>query len=447
MKIIAILAVLICMFAMFKVKREYKGAIMILGSMLFTLVDVPGVPLHGANMLIPLAFLISEFGHFKRLFRQAQGTVIWKLMGVALLMSFLTIITSPHVSGANPIRYFIQGELLFKYFALLYAFWTFGNTESLRPTLKLTFAGMLILTAIAAINYLTKSADFVGVMMQGREVQVGEEGVAANQMFTYSDRFRVQAMFSNPFDYGYMCVLMILLHLYGWSKKMESKGIFLVVLACALFGVVTCGCRTILLCAMVGVGIYMLTAYKLSKSAKYCVMAALALVASYSFVPIVQEQVDKMATMFEKNSDVGGSSLELRALQYGAVLYHIQDSPLFGCGYGYFNLDLGWADGQDRLVDKDLAGLEGVVMNYLLERGVVGLTLYLIFYISLIVYCFKRRNISRETAALGLSVLAVYLAFANMTGELLSVYPTLLMMGFVVKVIESAKITPPRMVN
>lgn len=41
--------------------------------------------------------------------------------------------------------------------------------------------------------------------------------------------------------------------------------------------------------------------------------------------------------------------------------------------------------------------------------------------------------------AFGISVLSVYLAFANMTGELLSVYPTLLLLGYVFKVIDNKR--------
>ena len=40
------------------------------------------------------------------------------------------------------------------------------------------------------------------------------------------------------------------------------------------------------------------------------------------------------------------------------------------------------------------------------------------------------------TTAFGISVVSTYLSFANMTGELLSVYPTLLLLGYVFKVID-----------
>ena len=150
--------------------------------------------------------------------------------------------------------------------------------------------------------------------------------------------------------------------------------------------------------------------------------------------------------MFESKSDVGGSSLEMRYMQYAAVLYHVQDSPLLGKGYHYFLIDMGWQDGFLGLRDDRLYGLEGVTMVYILERGFIGLFIYLLIYISLIMYCIKNKQIDRKLSALGISILTVYLLFANMTGELKSVYPTLLLMGMAIGIMETKKsqLTPPQ---
>lgn len=442
MKFIAIITVLICCVSMFRINRESKIAILILGSMLFSLVNVPAVPLHSANMLLPFSFLLSELKNLKNLIKQTRHTIIWNLTGVSIIMVIITIVTSPHLSDVTNIRYFIQYELFFKYFAILYAFWSFGKDEnSIKATLKYTFWGIIILTFFGLLNYITKTADFVGTMLAGAEtLYAGDTSLDVNESFTYQDRFRVQSMFVNPFDYGYICLLILILHIYGFTQKKEKKLIFYIVVIGSVFGIVTCGCRTILLCAVIGFCVYMLIAYKLKKKIKYGLFMIFICIGSYQFIPAVQETTDKMLSVFEKNSDVGGSSLEMRTIQYAAVMYHIQDSPLFGCGYNYFNIDLGWGQGKEYLKDSRLAGLEGVVMNYLLERGFCGLIFYLIFYISLITFCYRNKQYSRSIAALGLSILTVYICFANMTGELKSVYPTLLIMGYVIKMIYQKRI-------
>lgn len=440
MKAIAIIAVLICCLLMFVVRREYKAGILIMGTIVFTVVSIPAVPFHNANILLPLSFLLSEVKHLNAMIRSTRGKLIWNLMGIAILLSVLTIIASPHLRDAESLRIFVQGELFFKYFVLLYAFWAFSSEESIRPTLRITFYAMIVLTIFGILNSLTKSADFISVMMEGAsKTTVSSNGEDAGQVYMTSSRFRVQAMFLSPFDYGYICVLMLLLHIYGFIHKYETKLKFLVVASCCIFGILSCGCRTNIFCALIGVSVFFLLAYKLGKSIRLSLLGIFLACISYMCVPAVQEIFDNMMTMFDKNSNVTGSSMELRAVQYAAVLYHIQDNPLFGCGYQYFLIDMGWGQGREFLLDSRLAGLEGVIMNYILERGFIGVFLYLLFYISILYYFYKNRKKASMTIALGISVLSAYLAFANMTGELSSVYPTLLLLGYVFKVIDNKR--------
>jgi len=445
MKIIAILTIisaLICMALMFRVKRENKVAILFFGAMVFNIVRLPG-GLPYVNTLLCVCFIISELGNIGRLFKTTKRTLIWKLFLLTILMAAITIINSPHLRTASSIREFVQMELLVKYFALLYGFWAIREQKAYRPILKATFVGIIILTAFGILNYITKTADFVAVMTQGQSNQVFENDLGG-QRFTFADRFRVQSMFSNPFCYGYICILTLFLHIYGYSTKMENRRVFIIVAICSIFGIVSCGCRTVLFCTIASIGVYLLTAYKPKRTLKVCTYAILVSLALYVSFPAVQEKTETMMSMFDKNSKYEGSSIEMRTLQYAAVFNHIQGSPLFGCGYNYFNIDMGWGEGGKKtLVDSDLWGLEGVVMGMLLERGIVGLTLYLLFYIALIVYCWRNKNYSKQIIALGLSLLTSYLLFANMTGELSSVFPTLLLLGSVVGVTETIRNTPP----
>lgn len=440
MKTLAIIAVIICCVLMFFLKREYKASIMIMGTILFTLVSVPIVPLHNANILLPLCFLISEMQNISILIQSAKRSVVWKLLGLSLMSAVLTIFFSAHLHEINSVCLFLQTELFFKYFALLYAFWAYSSDESIMPTLKVTFYAMIVLTLFGIMNYITKTAEFVSALTTGIErTGISESGVDAGKYFLNSERFRVQSLFLNPFDYGYICVLMFLLHLYGYINKYERKIVFVIVALCCIFGIVSCGCRTNIFCWLVGFSVYFLLAYRLEKTIRLSFIIILSFALVYIFVPFAQDVVNHMMTMFDKNSNVQGSSLELRSVQYAAVLFHVKNNLLFGCGYHYFLIDMGWGQGLEYLADSRLAGLEGVALAYILERGFVGLFLYFAFYLLAIFYLFKNRKIVPQTCALGIAVLCVYLSFANMTGNLLSVYPTLLLLGYVFKVVDCKK--------
>ena len=87
----------------------------------------------------------------------------------------------------------------------------------------------------------------------------------------------------------------------------------------------------------------------------------------------------------------------------------------------------------------DLAGVEGVYLIYLLERGIVGLLFYVLFYATIVFWLYRNRKWDVETAALGISSVSGYLVFAVMTGELSAVPPTLLVAGMCIRLLYTAK--------
>ena len=130
--------------------------------------------------------------------------------------------------------------------------------------------------------------------------------------------------------------------------------------------------------------------------------------------------------------------MAMRMEQYDATLENIDEGKIaFGMGKGYFVNDLGW--GENERVDERLQGLESVVFSYLLERGIVGLALWATFYILIFFYLIQNRSDYKSITGLGTSIVILYLLFAIGTGELLSVYPTMLLLGYVFKAIEYDK--------
>ena len=127
--------------------------------------------------------------------------------------------------------------------------------------------------------------------------------------------------------------------------------------------------------------------------------------------------------------------MAMRMEQFDATLENIDKGKIFfGMGRGYFANDLGW--GENERVDERLAGMESVIFGNLLERGIVGLVLWVAFYSLIFFYLKKHRSAYKSITGLGMSFLVLYLLFAIGTGELLSVYPTMLLLGYVFKAIE-----------
>lgn len=432
--------------AMFRIKTEYKIGILFLMFQLFSFAKIP--VLGRVTFLIPTCFLISELRNFRKIKAYLKNTVISTDLMLFLVSILILIIFSPHLHDINTIRYVLQEEVLFKYFLLIYGFYACRNISQLKKIIDLSLICLCVMTLFGVLNYITKSSYYVGALMGGYDTSSMFNGAMNfSAMFADSSRFRVNSTFLNPFDYGFMCIALALFYSYAFQKKIIKKKIYYFSLLACAFGVVACGSRTTILVAMIAGLVYVFCAFQLGKKIKLLFVVFFISIIGYLTIPAVAEKVDFAMSAFDENSDVGGSSMEGRTAQYAAVFYHIKDSPLFGKGYMYFTIDLGWGKGKDYIVDKDLFGLEGVAMNYLLERGFVGYVFYLLFYIILFVYLIKNRRKGKNEFALGVSILAAYLAYANMTGELFSAQPTLLILGCTIGIIYNKNINNNKVWN
>ena len=427
MKIAAFIVTLLACCLMFFIKREWKAAMLVMGAMTLTLVDIPSVPLRKANLLLQVAFLLSEWRNLPLFFKRLLHTpYLWTALLTVSFSALLAALTSPYTSLKETIEY----ELLFKYFAIGYAFWAVKNEQSLKPILRISLYCLIVLTVFGVLNYIDKNAMFVNALTEGKTTLY--EDVALGDVYTESSRFRVQSMFNYAFDYGYMCVAILLLHLHGWYRHLESKTEFIIAIACCSFGILTCECRTVWMSAALSIACYYLWTFQLIRNVMYGIVAMMVMILSYNTVPAVEEKVNQVTDIFVENSETSGSSIQLRMSQYMYVAIEIEGQEWLGLGKGY------WAYKyvEDPESIRDLLGVESVILQTLLERGFVGLALWAAFYTIIFRYFWRNRKRMRKLTGLGVGILTLFLFFSIGTGELGSVYPTMLLLGFVIKSIE-----------
>ena len=431
MKNAAFIVTLVCCCLMFYIKREWKAALLVMGAMTLTLVNIPGIPLHNANFLLQAAFILSEWHHWPQHFRELRRTpCLWILLLLVSVSVMLAELTSPYVN----FRLFLQSELLFKYFALAYAFWAVKDEKSLKPVLQVSLYCLIVLTFFGVLNYIEKNAIFVNALAEGMKSTASED-IAFGDFYTENARFRVQSMFKYPFDYGYICVAILILHLHGYHRHLESIRAFVIALVCCLFGILTCGCRIVWVGAIFSIACYSMWVFRLSRNVMYGIIAVILLIIAYNTVPAVEDKVNKVTDIFVENSETGGSSIQLRMSQYLYVLVYTEGNEWLGLGEGYWSHT--YAEDPDSVYG--LAGVESVILKYLLERGIIGLVLWAMFYTIIFFYFWRNRKRRKALTGLGVSILALYLVFSIGTGELGSVYPTMLLLGMAMKMIESKK--------
>ena len=430
MKNIAIIVTLVCCCLMFVVKREWKVALLVMGTMSLTLVNIPSIPLHNANFLLQASFLLSEWNQL-----QQHAKKLWSmpyLVGLLLLISASALLAAL-TSQYTEIKETIQSELLFKYFAIAYAFWAVKNEKSLKPVLQVSLYCLIVLSFFGVLNYIEKSAMFVNALTEGRVNKV--YNVAIGDVFTKSDRLRVQSMFKSPFDYGYICAAMLLLHLHGWRRHLESKRAFVIALVCCSVGILICGCRIVWVSALFSIACYSMWVFQLNRNVMYGMIAMILMIMSYYTIPAVEDKVNKVTDIFVENAETRGSSIQMRMSQYAYVLIYTEGNEWLGLGKGF------WAHtyAENKESVSGLYGVESVILSYRLERGIIGLILWATSCTIFFLYFWRNREKRKALTGLGASVLTLYLVFSIGTGELGSVYPTMLLLGMTMKMIESKK--------
>ncbi len=182
MKFVAIIVTLVCCCLMFFVKREWKAALLVMGAMTLTIVNIPGIPLHKANYLLQASFLLSEWNHLRYHF-----ILFWR---TSYLRNLLLLVSGSTLLAAFTTQYvetneFLQSELLFKYFAFAYAFWAFKDEKSFKPILRISLYCLIVLTVFGVLNYIDKNAMFVNALTEGRTSLV-QEDVSLGDVYTDS---------------------------------------------------------------------------------------------------------------------------------------------------------------------------------------------------------------------------------------------------------------------
>ena len=430
MKLFATVLLFACMALMFLVRREYKIGILFMSTILMTMVSFPvgGI---SAETAISVAFLMSEVINIGEIWRKIKSSLMLPFCIIAVLSFAICVATSPNLQTVSGMAHFGLLEMFTKQFALLYAFICLRRKTSLKPLLTISFVSLVLMTVVAYANYASGVSFLVDELYDETLVDYD---------FITAERFRVQATFVNPFDYGFICVLLALLHLYAYIDHLESPAICAVSQLCCIFGVFTCNCRTIWFCYLVCLPIFVLALIRDKKLKASILLGALVLaVLAFMLFPQFRKMFVWIASIFDPTSVTKGSSLAMRLVQLATVFYYIQGAFLFGRGVYFFNIDMGWENGSLMAADSDLYGLEGIYLNLLLERGFVGLFIFIAMMTLLIVFIVKHRKLGRRVYALGLSVFILYLTFCFMTGELSSTMPSFLILGYVIAVLDKRR--------
>lgn len=425
MQSVSAIITLILGLSFFIITREKKLLIILIGNICFDTFLFANYSFATFKAFSYLCFFISELKYISYYIREIKQTPIFKIILIICVGVLIVIATSKNINNFNTLFGFITTDLIAKYVVVVYSFVALKNYDIFNKLEKIIFPCILFITFIGIINLLLRTPIWKEMFYH------------PNNSFSIDndDRFRVLSTFTYCFDYGQTNFMLLLMTLYGKSKRLITNFKFKLSIACCLFGIIFCGCRTVLASSLIGFTVYILFNYTTAKVVKYYLAGLSCFILSYCFIPQVQEKTEFLLSAIDPDSKVSGSSSSMRLEQYATVFMLIQDKPFIGNGHNYFLRDLGWDKGEGAIATKysKLAGLEGAIMSILLERGFIGVFVYSFFYIGLICFALKMRKKARSECATAIAILISFIAYGNMTGELNSASLTFLLSGFLLK--------------
>lgn len=423
-----VLSLAILCILMFVVSRPAKMGILILAGFCVYEYHLP-TSYGDCVIALPLCFILSEVSYLYQEIFKHRKSVLFLVLVLGILYTVFSIMVPPNLGiGTN---YLIK-NIFCKYMLPFYAFLCVRHVKDRKIVYDISFVGILFMAFFGVLNLIFRHSVYVDWLFEGETVADFLED--AGSKFSNSERFRVQGTFHNPFDYGYYCIVSLLFFLYGYKTKIVSKGIMIIVLLCSLFGILTCGCRTVLLSALISIISFVFIQYKITKFMKYVLISIVLGIVAVSYIPFLNELFLLSMSAFDVKiySDVEGSSVYMREYQFLAVLNYIQGYEFAGRGVGFFAQKLGFSGGMTTLTDKSLHGLEGSYLRTLLETGIVGTVLYFSIIVIVLIWAWKKRNVDRHSSSFLFSLFSLFLSFGLMTGELRSAYITFLVSGFAV---------------
>lgn len=413
----------------FFVRKESKPALLLVGYMLLSEIQVP-FPFGHAIYFLPICYFLSSLIHYREFVSAFKARELKWFIAIVAIGLGISYFTSPHyvASFSQLIRLFLM-EFVCKYGVMVLALCSIKGEESIKKVLSAMFTSMIILTVVAVVNQVMQDpVIFKGIVDNFEEI--------VHRTFADEQRFRVQGLFANPFNYGFMCLVVLQMSYYGYKKKYYIPVRFYLLLAMSVFGIISCGCRTMVICSLFFAVIAFVFNARINRVALTGLIAIILLYISYwSFSPVRNFIDYTFVSLFDVQL-VEGSTLGMRIIQFDRVMDYLQETPVFGRGIGFFDIDLHFAEGIENLTDPELFGLEGVYLNYLLERGILGYSLYLVSMVIMLVYLYRNRQYLPTECRSAISLIFVYLLFAHMTGELYSAHLTMFLLGVLLRVIQ-----------
>lgn len=259
-----------------------------------------------------------------------------------------------------------------------------------------------------------------------------------DQYVDLEGRFRINSFVTHPIYYGYLTGALFMLATYGFVFIRKLKWLCLLSMVFLFLNLLLTNSRTPLFAFVFGLFIFIYFILKNVSYIKVFLVGLCVCIGLYS-VPIVQQKVDNVLDIFTPGGGkiTDGSSLKMREMQLSVSFDEFLKSPVFGNGFYYINENLGYSSDSEKTTSSDkFEGFESIIYDLLIEQGLIGIIINLIFFIDIARYFLVNKYANEAFRGLGLGILLMFLIFSIGTGTLSSDIITMALLGIIIKFVE-----------
>lgn len=240
------------------------------------------------------------------------------------------------------------------------------------------FLNMFIfVSVILSVGFIELSLGFNPIILWLKSVNIGDYSSEQREDYIRFGMYRCQSLMVWCSTYGVVCgVTALLLLLLNYYKRFKQSLLVVLMSLLLLFGMFTCGTRSVFVAITITLLAYI---FQAAFKFKYLLGGLLLLLCAFYLFP---DFFDQVLLSLTDTSSVGGSDTELRQSQLKIALREFSNSPFIGNGYGRCSY----------LVNRDIGlyGAESFLFWTLIDRGIMGLLCTLILLFSTIKYLIKQ---------------------------------------------------------
>lgn len=248
----------------------------------------------------------------------------------------------------------------------------------------------IFVIVILSVGFVELYLGFNPVILWLQSVNIGDYSAEQREDYIRFGMYRCQSLMVWCSTYGVICgFTAMLLLLLNYYKRFKESLLVVLMSLLLLFGMFTCGTRSVFVAISIALLAYI---FQAAFKFKYLLEGLLLLLCAYYLFP---DFFDQVLLSFTDTSSVGGSDPELRQSQLEIALREFSKSPFIGNGAGRCSY----------LVNRSIGlyGAESFLFWTLIDRGIMGLVCSFILLFSTIKYL-KKQNFLLCFIPLGIMV-------------------------------------------